>query len=234
MEKVLVRGKHDYTELFRQFCERKGVSHIIGFSGGADDTIAGIDAEDKLQKQYQAYQTSLYQRTIHDVLQPLQGCKIAVLTGGTKWGIPAIANRTARDLGFKTIGVTPQAGEHHALSEADLDLQFIVAPLFGQGHWGDEGALWTSLVDAIVVLGGGAGTLTECAHLMKINETLVKQAKAPKYMVPIHGTGGIAEQLPHLWAKPQIRDVSMPRERVTTGTHAAQLLLRQFDFEYSL
>jgi hypothetical protein len=234
MEQIFIKGEEDYTKLFHEFCVRKGVNHVVGFSGGADDSIAGIELEDALQEKYKAYHHSLHQRIIEDVLKPLQGCRVAVLTGGTRWGIPAVATQVAGSMGFKTIGVTPIAGVQHALSSEELDLQFIVEPLFGDGHWGDEGSLWTSLVDAVVVIGGGAGTLTECAHLMKINEALVKKGHSTKYMIPIHGTGGIAEQLPHLWAKPNIRDVSMPRERVSTGAHAAELLLKHVPFEYSV
>jgi hypothetical protein len=66
---------------------------------------------------------------------------------------------------------------------------------------------------------------------MKINESLCRRGERTKFMVPIHGTGGVAEQLHQLWAKPSIRDKSMPRDRVYTGAQAAQLLIEALDLE---
>jgi hypothetical protein len=81
----------------------------------------------------------------------------------------------------------------------------------------------------MIVIGGGAGTLTECAHIQKINESLVNNNVRPKYVVPIHGTGGVADQLPYLWAKPRIRNACMPMNHIHTGNEAAQYLIEKLD-----
>lgn len=232
MNDILIKGHENYTDDINKFKKDKGIHHIIGFSGGADDRINGIDDDDELQIQYKAYQKLLHERIITDTLKPLRKYKIAVLTGGTKWGVPAIANKIAKSLGFSTIGVTPSVGFSHAIPKEEIDFRITVDPMIGDGYWGDEGAVWTTLVDGIVIIGGGAGTLTECAHIMKINEAKVKYNSTPKFMIPIHGTGGLAEQLQHLWAKPKIRDVSMPREQIYTGKQAAEIIINKLDLEY--
>ena len=172
MSELLIKGHADYSKIISEFKKEKGIHSVIGFSGGADDKIHGIDEDDQLQIQYKTYQTLLHDRIITDTLKPLRNFKIAVLTGGTRWGVPSTANRIAKSLGFTTIGVTPSVGNHHSLPKEEIDFRITVEPMIGDGYWGDEGAIWTTLVDGIVIIGGGAGTLTECAHIMKINELI--------------------------------------------------------------
>ena len=231
MEKIRISGAQDYGDLIATFRREHRVHRIIGVSGGADDKHAGIPDDDPLQTRFVEFRDAFQRRLMDDLLKPLRGYRVAILTGGTKWGIPATAMEVARHHGFRTIGVLPKAGEHHALDDGTVDLQVVVEPMIGEGHWGDEGAVWTSLIDGLVVIGGAAGTLTEVAHLMKLNEGLAKRGERPKFVVPIHGTGGVAEQLHQLWAKPVIRDKSMPRDRVHTGAHAAKLLIEALELE---
>jgi predicted Rossmann-fold nucleotide-binding protein len=231
MRKVRISGAQNYNDLIAEFLREHGIHRIIGISGGADDKHAGIPDDDPLQTRYMDFRDAFHERLLHDALKPLRGYRIGVLTGGTKWGVPKTALQIARQHGFRTIGVLPKAGEHHALNGEAVDLQIVVEPLLGEGFWGDEGAVWTSLIDGLIVIGGAAGTLTELAHIMKINESLCKRGERPKFMVPIHGTGGVAEQLHQLWAKPAIRDKSMPRDRVHTGAQAAQYLIDALDLE---
>jgi predicted Rossmann-fold nucleotide-binding protein len=231
MQKIRISGAQNYNDLIAAFRREHGIYRIIGISGGSDDKHAGISDDDPLQKRYVDVRDAIHEMLLHDALKPLRGYRIAILTGGTKWGVPKTALQIARQHGFRTIGVLPKVGEHHALNGEAVDLQVVVEPLIGEGFWGDEGAVWTSLIDGLIVIGGAAGTLTELAHIMKINESLCKRGERPKFMVPIHGTGGIAEQLHQLWAKPAIRDKSMPRDRVYTGAQAAQLLIEALDLE---
>ena len=232
MSELLIKGHDNYTEIISTFRKEKGIHNIIGFSGGADDHLHGISEDDELQIQYKKYQLLLHERIITDTLKPLRNFNIAILTGGTRWGVPSTANKIAKSLGFTTIGVTPSAGVHHSLPKKEVDFRITVEPMIGNSYWGDEGAIWTTLVEGIVIIGGSAGTLTECAHIMKKNEAMVKYGKTPKFMIPIHGTGGLAEQLQHLWAKPRIRDVSMPREQIYTGKQAADIIMDKLDLDY--
>ncbi|MES2999742.1 MAG: hypothetical protein V4787_03565 [Pseudomonadota bacterium] len=231
MQRIRIEGADNYNKVITEFRKEHGIHRIIGISGGSDDKLSGIPDDDPLQAQYADFRDSYHERVLRDTLKPLRGYRVGILTGGTKWGIPKMALQIAREYRFRTIGVLPKAGEHHALADEALDLQIIVDPLIGEGFWGDEGAVWTALIDGLVVIGGAAGTLTELAHIMKINEALCKRGARPKFMVPIHGTGGVAEQLHQLWAKPAIRDRSMPRDRVHNGAVAAQLLIEALDLE---
>lgn len=229
MQQIRISGAQNYNELVAEFRREHGVHRIIGISGGSDDKYAGLADDDPLQASLVSARDAFHHRLMDDALKPLRGYRIAILTGGTKGGVPNTALKIARQHGFLTIGVLPRAGERHALSGEDVDLQIVVEPLIGDGNWGDEGAVWTSLIDGLIVIGGAAGTLTELAHIMKINESLCKSGKRPKFMVPMHGTGGVADQLHQLWAKPAIRDKSMPRDRVHTGAQAAKLLIEALD-----
>lgn len=233
MYDLRVQALQDYSAHVASFKMEHGVNLIIGISGGSDDKLAGIPDDDPLQKQYADFNTAHHVRLLQDALKPLRGYRIAILTGGTHWGIPRLGLELAKKYGFKTIGVLPKAGERYALDEDLLDLRIIVDPLIGSGAWGDEGPVWTSLIDGLIVIGGAAGTLTELAHIMKLNEGLCKNGHRPKYMVPIHGTGGVADQVHQLWAKPAIRDLSMPRDRVHSGAEAARLLIEALDLEES-
>lgn len=231
MNTLRIQAAHDYDAELTAFRQHHGIGRIIGISGGSDTQLPGIPEADPLQQQHAAYQESLHERLLQDTLRPLRGYGIAILTGGTQWGIPKLAVQVARQHGFKTIGVLPKAGEHHALPEAMLDLKIVVEPMLGQGAWGDEGPVWTSLIDGLVVIGGAAGTLTELAHIMKLNEARCKRGERPKYMVPLFGTGGVADQVHQLWAKPAIRDRSMPRDRVYSGNQAAHLLIDALELD---
>ncbi len=224
-----IAGAADYAAQFDHFKREYGVQKVIGFSGGADDHLKGLGNDDDLQRQYSDLQHKLQSQLISSALNALQGYRIGVLTGGTRSGVPSIATKLAKENGFPTIAVIPAAGAKYALGNEYIDLQITVEPLLGNGFWGDEGPAWTTIVDGIFVIGGAAGTLTECAHIMKINESLVKNGQTPKYVIPMHGTGGVADQLHQLWAKPHIRDVSMPRHRVLSGYDAAQLMIDALD-----
>ncbi len=229
---TLSAGKN-YSQHIRDFMSRHGLHKVIGFSGGSDDKLPGIPSGDNLQEQFKSFRGDFDKRIVTDALSVLQGHRVAILTGGTKWGVPETACKTAKDLGFKTIGVFPRAGRKYAMDDSLLDLSICVDPLMGESRWGDECPVWVSLCDGIIVIGGGAGTLTECAHIQKINEALVKYHHIPKYIVPIHNTGGVAHLLSHIWAKPEIKTLSMPADRVHNGADAANILvdrLHLYDF----
>ncbi len=224
-------GKEDYASKVTSFMKEQGIHKVIGFSGGADDKLQGIPDDDDLQLKYIAFRNTLHDRLISDALKLFRGYRIAILTGGTEGGIPELATKKAKEYGFKTIGVFPRKGRKYALDSSLLDLSICVHPMIGESRWGDEGATWTSLIDGMIVIGGSAGTLTECAHIQKINESLIKNNDTPKYVVAIYGTGGVADQLPHLWAKPRIRNVCMPMNRIYTGQEAAQFLVEKLGLE---
>lgn len=229
--KIEIIPKQNYAEEIQKALNSVGIKRIIGFSGGADDRLKGIPDEHPLQKQFKEFRDAYHTHIISSALARFKNYKIAVLTGGTSGGVPELATNIAKQLSFFTIGVHPTRGKKYALTEEKLNMSITVDPMVGEAVWGDEGSVWTSLVDAMIVIGGGAGTLTECAHIQKINESRIKSGEKPKYIVPIYGTGGVAEQLPHLWAKPDIRNVSMPMERIHTGNEAAKKIIEELSLD---
>jgi predicted Rossmann-fold nucleotide-binding protein len=229
---ILLRGAEDYSTKVTDFLKKHGIRKVIGFSGSVDIRLEDFLEGDPLQQQYKDFKNAFHKRIIVDILKLLKGYNIAVLTGGTKGGIPELAATEAKTLGLKTIGVYPRTGKKYCLDNSIIDLSICVEPLIGESRWGDEGAVWTTLVDAMIVINGQAGTLTECAHIQKINEALIKNGSLPKYIIPIYGTGGIADQLPYLWAKPEIKNKCMPLERIYSGKQAADFIIENLDLEY--
>lgn len=223
--KIEVKAAENYAETIKKALKEAGISKVIGFSGGADDKLKGIPDDDPLQKQFTSFRDAYHERIISSALGLFRGYNVAILTGGTEGGVPELSTTIAKKFSFFTIGVHPRKGKKYALPDNLVDISITVDPMVGDAVWGDEGSVWTALVDAMIVIGGGGGTLTECAHIQKINESRIKAGDTPKYVIPIYGTGGVAEQLPHLWAKPDIRNASMPMDRVHTGNDAAKRII---------
>lgn len=239
MDTIHVNGSHNCAKIVAEFMHQNGLHKIVAFSGGADSELGGVSQDDPLQLQYQEYAAALETRFIGEAIRKFQGYRIAILTGGTTWGVPKTAAMEAKKCRLQTIGVYPLTGKKHALGNDILNLSICIEPFSGESRWGDESPVFTNLLDGVIVYGGGAGTLTECAHILKINEALLKSGKdSLKYIVPIAGTGGVADGLPFIWAKPDVRSKCMPHERVTSGSRAAEIIIEQLNledyFDYSL
>lgn len=229
--KIEIQSKENYRAQVNEFMLEHGIQKIISFSGGSDDKLLSVSADDPMQSHYKDLKLKVDERLITDALGKLRGYEVAILTGGTEGGVPELATTIAKKFGFKTIGVFPKKGEKYALGNDLIDLSICVDSQIGESMWGDEGAIWTGLIDGAIVIGGGAGTLTECAHLQKINEAYISRDVTPKFIVPIHGTGGIADVLPHIWTKPHVRDASMPKDRVYSGLQASECLIEALSLE---
>lgn len=219
----------DYARFVESFLADRGIHFVLGFSGSADDSspllrhvvehltdAARADEFDALiadaKREYVA-------GIVRDVLAPLRGYRIAVLTGGTAWGVPAVATEVAKSLGFTTIGVFPLAAslkQSTMLPDGLLDLAICVHPFVGGSQWGDEAAVYTKLLNALVIIGGGAGTMVEVAHLLKQNEKNIPV----KHLIPILGTGGTADVLPFFPGKPKVMAQCLSSKAITTGEEA--------------
>lgn len=223
--------KADYDHLINEFKKHHGIHKVIAFSGGSDTALRGVPDNDPLQAQYKEFVKGFEERVIGDCLGKFRGYQVAILTGGTKWGVPKTAATKAKEFRLKTIGIYPLAGKKYALGDDILDLSICVEPRFGESRWGDESPVYTKLLDASIVVSGSAGTLIECAHLLKMNEALNKRGLPIKYIVPISGTGGVADGLPFVWTKPEIRSLCMPHVRVLNGFQAADILREKLNLD---
>jgi len=234
-----IRGEKNYSGIIHDFMKENGLHKIIAFSGGSDSEISGIAADDPIQAQYKEFAKAHEERIIGDAIKKLSNYQVAILTGGTKWGVPNTATIKAKEYGMKTIGVFPLAGRKHALPDNLLDISFCVEPFVGESRWGDESPIFTNLLDGVIVYGGGAGTLIECAHILKMNEAIMKKRttseneknETVKFIVPIYGTGGVAEGLPFVWGKAEVRLECMPFKRVANGLEAVDILCQKLNLD---
>jgi predicted Rossmann-fold nucleotide-binding protein len=231
----------DFTPIVENFKKERGVHFVLAFSGGADDSSPllrhvvealkadsgelaedNIDIDVAINNAKKSYVAGI----VREVLMPLRGYRIAVLTGGTTWGVPAIATEVAKELGFPTIGVYPLAASlksENMLPDGQLDLAVCVHPMLGTSQWGDEAAAYTKLLDAVIIIGGNAGTMVEVAHLLKQNEKNV----VPKHLIPIYGTGGTADKVSFFPGKPGTMARCLPPHPIVSGTEACEHLRKK-------
>jgi predicted Rossmann-fold nucleotide-binding protein len=229
-KEVVVASATPLSEIITAFKHERGIHCVIAISGGSDSRPEGIDDE-KLEAQWKDVMERKEQAIIGAFMRRLQGYRIGILCGGTKWGVPKRAATEAKRFGLTTIGVYPLAGRKHALGPDLLDLRICVEPGYSTSFWGDESPLYAKLLDGVVVYGGGAGTLVEVAHILKINEALIDKDEKPKLIVPLSATGGVADGVPFLWGKADVRKKTIPANKIVSGTDAAQLLINELNLD---
>ena len=139
---------------------------------------------------------------------------IAVLCGGTEWGVPKIAAEMAKKFNLPVIGVYPERGKKYALE--DLDLSIEIAPRYKNSEWGDESEVLVKLSDAVIIIGGSFGTQIEYSHAMKINEGRIKYGLEPIYLIPILGVGGWSENIFSFSIPDELR-ICFSETRITIG-----------------
>lgn len=234
----------DFTEIVINFKRRRGIQFVLAISGGADDDnpllrhvakkverdSVPVEVREPMRELLETSRQDYIAGIIREILLPLRGYRIAIQTGGTTWGVPRVAVQIANELGFPTIGVFPLTAKgKHSLplkmpphldkkqGAAQLDLAICVHPFLYKSQWGDESFIFTKMLDAAIVIGGGAGTMTEVVHILKLNE---RDDVPKKHIVPIHGTGGVADRLPFFPGKLDIMAECIPSMPIRTG-HAA-------------
>lgn len=216
-------------QVVSDFKKNYGLHHIIAFSGGASMDIPGVSSDDPLQEQYGQIQKEREARIVRSALNILRHYRIAVLSGGTRFGFPKTAVEVAKEMQLKTIGVFPKTAYEKGYVLKEPDLLICIHPQYGESAWGDESSVFCKLLDAVIVCGGGAGTLIEVAHLLKMNESLLKYDHLVKVIIPIHGTGGVADGLSFVWGKQEIKIACMPQKPVLSGKDAAVYIQERLD-----
>lgn len=223
----------DFGSYIKKFKRQNAIDKIVAFSGGSDKKEEDV------------------RNIIEDTIHILKNFPVAILTGATKFGVPEFATQCAKDNGMRVIGIIPLAGKKHALPSHYFDLQINVSPSYAnmagnstprlrdfttndysQSFWGDESPLFAKLADAMVVIGGGSGTLIEVAHAMKINEELIKpdSHRRPIYIVPVLGVSGVSEVINFLPFKEEVKRKVLPdNERIFTGKQVATFLIEKLN-----
>lgn len=188
----------------------KGINNIIGFSGGSE-----IESEAETR--------------VKEAMGELSEKKVAILTGGTRFGVPKFAVEQARKVGLSTIGVYPNRGAKYALPELDYSIE--VSSRYGKSEWGDESEIFAKIAHGILLIGGGMGTMIEFAHIMKINEARVKEGLSCVYVSPIVSSNSKSKELADLVGilpmKKEVRDKSIPGQIYNNGKDAARFLIER-------
>ncbi len=192
----------EYENSVSKFLKAKNIKHIVAFSGGYTTN------------------SDLAQQIISDSMKVYQGNNIAILTGGTMWNLPGDVTRIAKQYNLPTIGVLPIRGEDQMADGLDLALK--IPSLYLDSEWGDESQIFAKLANGIELIGGGAGTGIEIFQSMKISLRREKKGKAPIYLAPISGFGGIEEML---YKSALVNPKFMPEKPFNNGTDAANYIL---------
>ena len=203
----------NYNNEIKQYLEKlaeQGVKKIIAFSGGADDTL-----EHKVLK------------IVEESMSEFKGLPIGILTGGTVWGLPKYASEIAKQNNMPLIGVYPQRGAKYALKNLDFALE--VSARYGDSEWGEEAEIFAKLASGVEVIGGGAGTLIEFAHITKANEAKIKSGKPFTYVAPIklYGVKTTSDIIYEFPMKSENRIAFPTQKIVEDGKYAANFLIEK-------
>jgi len=152
--------------LTKYFMKRKLQIGVIGYAGKEEYKGSTGGASTKLLK------------LAEEVGQRLARAGATVVTGG-KSGIMLAAAKGARAKNGTTVGVVKGPSRFTSNSYTDIE---IISGMMADGL--DE-LLLVLMCDALIVLGGGAGTMQELALAYRNN----------KPIVVIQGTGGWAERI---------------------------------------
>lgn len=193
---------------FETFVKQNEISKVIAFSGGSDESKESVE------------------NVINESMVYFKGKNIAILTGGTSWGIPKIASDIAKDYGLKTIGIMPERGEKY--TKSNLDLKVVIPSKYGQSEFGDESEVFAKLSDAVEIIGGSAGTAIEFYHIMKINDRKLnpKYSEIPKYVAPIGSVAGFSSDIYNLDMYQKYSEV-FPSDKLSNGGDAANFILNK-------
>lgn len=184
---------------------------IIAFSGGSSEELE-----------------SRVKELVEQAVSEFRGLNVAILTGGTKWGVPKYATQKAKDLALPVIGVYPSRGAKYALNNLDFALE--VPPRFHDSEWGDETEVFAKLAQGVVMIGGSFGTAIEFSHIMKANERRIKNNIEPVYIAPlsIPGANSFADLVYQFSIKPEMR-ICIPEIKPSSGHDAASFLIKNLE-----
>lgn len=190
-----------------EFRDRFAISFIVSISGGADEQgdskVLGV---------------------LEELILGLKNTSAAILTGGTKGGIPEIATKIAKANGLPTIGVFPPKGRKYALlDQLDLPIETL-PPSVGPAALGTETPTFAQLPDYAVFYGGSFGTLTEVSTMLKLNTKRQRDGIEPIYIIPITSSDGVADLIPSLiQLNPELAYCLLSLE-IHSGTEAADFI----------
>lgn len=210
----MISNREDIGGLLENL-NRLGVEKIIAFSGGSESgNLAESIAEASL-----------------DVFKDYP---VAILNGGTSWGLSKCTTEMAKKRNLPVIGVFPSRGVKYAMKELDFPIE--VKPTYGSSEWGDATEIFAKLPHGVEIIEGALGTTIEFAYLMKINEGRIHYSQTPVYIVPIRSAplpdlSNVAN-LSHLFPiKSDIMKACMPNLDIYDGKSAADFLIQKLNIK---
>lgn len=208
--RAIEQYRQEVEVLVKDFMARFGVNLIVSISGSAEK-----------------HSESIAKMHVYQLVEGLKHEACAILTGGTKDGVPELGVKAAKEYHLPTIGVFPAAGRKYALLE-DLDLAIqSLPPSLGPAGFGTETPSFANLPDFAVVIGGGQGTLIEIATMLKLNTKRIRDA-LPIVICPIHNSGGVADLVPSLVKLTPEIDACLPKQQFNTGAEIAQYIRNNY------
>jgi len=97
-----------------------------------------------------------------------------VLHGGTRYGVPAVANTLATEYGLERIGCMPARGLHSPIDVPDGYNQPPLDTMIIKGlDYGDETDIIGSTPDVLISVGGGSGSVREIEYALKEGKLVV-------------------------------------------------------------
>lgn len=205
----LKRVREETEARVRDFLTSNCLSYIIALSGDSESNGSIARRNEAILEEF------------IDSLHRSGG--YGIQTGGTLGGIPEIGARVAKRYEMPVIAVRPESTRKYALPGFMIDL-VVETPdqIHGRTTFGSETPTFVSIADGAVVIGGSFGTLIESSSILKINKSLVRDNKPPKYLCPIAGTGKTADLLYDLKIDPTFD--ALPDEPISTGMDAAAFM----------
>jgi hypothetical protein len=191
---------------------KAGVEKIIAFSGSVPRELEAR-AEQVVEDSFQTW-------------QEYKG-RIAIQTGGTDFDIQKYAAERAKRLHIPVIGVFPARGKKYEIK--DLDFAIEVSPRCGESEWGDDTEVFAKIAQGVEMIGGSLGTLIELGHLMKINDSKIRNLIDPVYIAPVvfqgaRTTADVAYDFPFK----QEQRVCLPSVQIVeNGREAARFLVER-------
>lgn len=129
------------------------------------------------------------------------GENIVGVCGGSWNGFPGVVIDACINRSVPVVGVLPARAKE--LLHPHVTHPIIINPRIQSSEWGDEAEVLIKLCDVAVVFGGKWGTLTELAHLMKINEERISANRDPVRVIclthPSDFSVPIIETLPNVY-----------------------------------
>lgn len=173
----------DIEIAFREFKEKTGFSHVVGIIGGSN-------------KEDDSKHTNFLYQGLSLVKKRLG--KFAILSGGTREGIPEVALNVARLLELPTIGVFPENAQKYAAFEK-LDFPISVEPsALSELTWGTETPTLVSIPDVFILIGGEWGTLTEVSMIIKRNKSRADKKEQIIPIITVAESGKLADNIEKL------------------------------------